>query len=190
MIQTSIRMIRVICRAVSLKNWQAKLLCWWQNRNSWTWRLSFSLATDGQDSRTVLGVKRLRTNTRLLFTTFVYPKKSSGTGFSVVGFLPTKWYEQTNRFCGGNFLFKAASHCLLKSGSSGIRCNLYGGAHEQSFFSKDLWSKQGKFSKLFSFLWFQLQPLTAQFAPLPCLFCRSVAIITCSSEYTDQKLAA
>ena len=135
-------------------------------------------------------LQRLRTNTRLLFTTFVYPKKSSGTGFSVVGFLPTKWYEQTNRFCGGNFLFKAASHCLLKSGSSGIRCNLYGGVHEQSFFSKDLWSKQGKFSKLFSFLWFQLQPLTAQFAPLPCLFCRSVAIITCSSEYTDRKSAA
>ena len=74
---------------------------------------------------------RLRTNTRLLFTTFVYCKKSSGTGFSVVGFLPTKWYEQTNRFCGGNFLFKAASHCLFKSGSSGIRCSLYGGAFLQ-----------------------------------------------------------
>ena len=79
--------------------------------------------------------------------------------------------------------------CKPLSGSSGIRCNLYGGAHEQSFFSKDLWSKQGKFSKLFSFLWLQLQPITAQFAPLPCLFCCSVAIITCSSKYTDRKSA-
>jgi len=54
------------------------------------------------------------------------------------------------------FLFKAASHCLFKSGSSAIRCNLYGGARKQSFFSKDLWSKQGKFSKLFSFLWLKI----------------------------------
>ena len=44
----------------------------------------------------------------------------------------------------------AASNCLFffKSWSSGIRRSLYGGAHELSFFSEDLGSKQGKLSRL------------------------------------------